>query len=133
MGRIKIECFDKKIKLRKIEKAVYTVLGQVSHFLVELVFQDGEGITALNRNTRNVDSITDVLSYPSLDGIKGKILLPKDCPTEMEGKYIFLGSIVLCEEKILELVTRKPIYPSESEINENPPSRSAKLRIAQKV
>ena len=30
------------------------------------------------------------------------------------------------EEKILELVTRKPIYPSESEINENPPSRSAK-------
>ena len=100
MGRIKIECFDKKIKLGKIEKAVYNVLGQVSHFLVELVFQDGEGITALNRNTRNVDSITDVLSYPSLDGIKGKILLPQDCPTEMEGKYIFLGSIVLCEEKI---------------------------------
>ena len=100
MGRIKIECFDKKIKLRKIEKAVYKVLGQVSNFLVELVFQDGESITALNRNTRNVDSITDVLSYPSLDGIRGKILLPQDCPTELEGRYIFLGSIVLCEEKI---------------------------------
>lgn len=38
-----------------------------------------------------------------------------------------------CEEKILELVTKKPIYPSENEINENPPSRSAKLRIAKKV
>ncbi len=38
-----------------------------------------------------------------------------------------------CEEKILELVNRKPIYPSEDEIKENPPSRSAKLRIAQKV
>ena len=102
MGKIKIECFNKKIKLRKLAKAVYKTLGQESCFKVELVFQDGEGITALNKNTRNVDSITDVLSYPSLDGIKGKILKPQDCPTELEGKYIFLGSIVLCEEKIKE-------------------------------
>lgn len=102
MGKLKIECFDKKIKLRKIEKAVYKVLGQVAYFKAELVFQDGESITALNRNTRNVDSITDVLSYPSLDGIRGKILHPEDCPTELEGKYIFMGSIVLCEDKIRE-------------------------------
>ena len=102
MGKLKIEFFDKKIKLRKIEKAVYKVLGQVAYFKAELVFQDGESITALNRNTRNVDSITDVLSYPSLDGIRGKILHPEDCPTELEGKYIFMGSIVLCEDKIRE-------------------------------
>ena len=38
-----------------------------------------------------------------------------------------------CEEKILELVNKKPILPSEEEIRENPPSRSAKLRIARKV
>ena len=100
MGKLKIECFDKKIKLRKIAKAVYKTLGQKAYFKAELVFQDGDGITALNRNTRGVDSITDVLSYPSLDGIRGKILSPEDCPTELEGKYIFLGSIVLCEEKI---------------------------------
>ena len=102
MGKIKIECFNKKIKLRKVAKAVYKTLGQISKFKVELVFQDGDGITALNKTTRNVDSITDVLSYPSLDGIKCKILKPEDCPTELEGKYIFLGSIVLCEEKIKE-------------------------------
>ena len=100
MGKLLIECFDKKLKLKKLAKAVYKTLGQVACFKVELVFQDGEGITALNRNTRGVDSVTDVLSYPSLDGIKGKILRPEDCPTELEGKYIFLGSIVLCEEKI---------------------------------
>ncbi len=100
MGKLKIECLDRKIKLRKIAKAVYSTLGQKSYIKAELVFQDGEGITALNRNTRGVDSITDVLSYPSLDGIRGKILFPDDCPTELEGKYIFLGSIVLCEEKI---------------------------------
>ena len=100
MGKLKIECFDKKVKLRKLAKAVYKTLGQTAYFKVELVFQDGEGITALNRNTRGVDSVTDVLSYPSLDGIKGKVLKPEDCPTELEGKYIFLGSIVLCEDKI---------------------------------
>lgn len=38
-----------------------------------------------------------------------------------------------CEEKILELVNKKPILPSEAEIKENPPSRSAKLRIAKKI
>ena len=59
-------------------------------------------MTALNRTTRGVDSITDVLSYTSLDGIKGRVLVPDDCLTELEGKYIFLGSIVLCEEKIRE-------------------------------
>lgn len=100
MAKLKIECFDKKVKLRKLAKAVYKTLGQTAYFKVELVFQDGEGITALNRNTRGVDSVTDVLSYPSLDGIKGKVLKPEDCPTELEGKYIFLGSIVLCEDKI---------------------------------
>ena len=38
-----------------------------------------------------------------------------------------------CEEKFLELVNRKPIYPTEDEIKENPPSRSAKLRVAEKI
>ena len=102
MGKLLIECFDKKLKLKKLAKAVYKTLGQVACFKVELVFQDGDSMTALNKNTRNVDSITDVLSYPSLDGIRGKILRPQDCPTELEGKYIFLGSIVLCEDKIRE-------------------------------
>ena len=100
MAKLKIECLDRKIRLHRVAKAVYRTLGQTANIKVELVFQDGEGITALNRNTRGVDSITDVLSYPSLDGIRGKILRPEDCPTELEGKYIFLGSIVLCEEKI---------------------------------
>jgi len=100
MAKLRIECIDRKIKLRKISKAVYKTLGQVSNFKVELIFEDSEGIHNLNATTRGVDSVTDVLSYPSLDGIRGKVLFPEDCVTEMEGKYIFLGSIVLCESKI---------------------------------
>ncbi len=35
-----------------------------------------------------------------------------------------------CPPPVLELVNKKPITATEQEINENPPSRSAKLRIA---
>jgi len=38
--------------------------------------------------------------------------------------------ICTCPPPILELVNKKPIMATEQEINENPPSRSAKLRIA---
>ncbi len=100
MGKIIIECFEKKLKLKKIAKAVYKILGQKSKLKVELVFEDNDGMQGLNHSTRGIDSVTDVLSYPSLDGIKGKVLMPEDCRTELEGKYIFLGSIVLCEDKI---------------------------------
>jgi probable rRNA maturation factor len=100
MGKLLLESLAKKVKTRKITKAVYKVLGQKAYLKAELVFQDSMGIHDLNRITRGVDSVTDVLSYPSLDGIRGKILFPEDCVTELEGKYIFIGSIVLCEEKI---------------------------------
>ena len=33
----------------------------------------------------------------------------------------------------LKLFTKKPIYPSEEEIESNPRARSAKLRIAEKI
>lgn len=100
MARLFIESLDKKVRVRKLAKTVHKVLGQKSNLKVELVFQDGEGMQQLNYNTRGVDKVTDVLSYPSLEGQKGKILYPEDCLTELEGKFIFLGSIVLCEERV---------------------------------
>lgn len=102
MGKLKIESLEKKVKTRKIAKAVYTVLEQKAKLKAELVFLKEEEMHALNNTTRGVDKVTDVLSYPSLDGIKGVILDPSNCVTEMDGRYIFLGSIVLCEEKIRE-------------------------------
>ena len=102
MGKLKLECLDKKIKVRKLAKAVYKTLGQKAFFKAEIVFQDAEQMQYLNNSTRGVDSITDVLSYPSMGGIRGKILTPNECKTELEGKYIFLGSIVLCDQKIRE-------------------------------
>ncbi len=41
--------------------------------------------------------------------------------------------ICTCEPPILEVITKKPIVASEKEVKENPPSRSAKLRIARRI
>ena len=49
-----------------------------------------------------MDRVTDVLSYPSLEGIKGEVLKRENYLTQLDGKYLFLGSIVLCEDKIKE-------------------------------
>ena len=39
-----------------------------------------------------------------------------------------------CEgEPIVKILTKKPLVPSEEEVNTNPPSRSAKFRVAQKM
>ena len=102
MGKLVIESLQKKLKLRKLAKAVYTALGQKARIKAELVFESEDGIQILNKRERGVDSVTDVLSFPSLDGIKGVVLKPENCFTEMDGGYIFIGSIVLCEEKIKE-------------------------------
>lgn len=48
------------------------------------------------------------------------------CPPELP--------ICQCDnEPTLKVITRKPLYPSEMEISNNPRSRSAKLRVAEKI
>jgi 16S rRNA (cytosine1402-N4)-methyltransferase len=48
------------------------------------------------------------------------------CPAEFP--------VCRCDGKAkIKIVTRKPIVPSEKEVNENPRSRSAKLRVAEKL
>jgi len=48
------------------------------------------------------------------------------CPPELP--------ICRCEAKtVAKILTRKPILPSEEEVEENPRSRSAKLRVAEKI
>lgn len=102
MGKLVLECVGKRIVYKKLSQAVIEILGQTENFKAEVVFTDAEGIKKLNRETRGIDKVTDVLSYPSLDGIRGKVLRKKDCLTELDGGYIFLGSIVLCEDRIKE-------------------------------
>ena len=116
MGRLVLECVERRLHLSKLASAVHTTLLQTANIKAEIVFTDAETMQNLNRSTRGVDRVTDVLSYPSLNGIRGVLLQPKNCVTEMDGKYIFIGSIVLCEEKIKEQA--KELEHSEKEETE---------------
>ena len=100
MARLKIECFDEKLNLRKLAKAVYSTLGQTDNLKAEIVFYSAEDMQKLNAESRKVDKVTDVLSFPTLDGIRGKVVKSEDYPMENDGKYTVVGSIVLCNEKI---------------------------------
>jgi 16S rRNA (cytosine1402-N4)-methyltransferase len=48
------------------------------------------------------------------------------CPPEVP-------ACVCGHKRILEVVTRKPIVPTETEIQQNPRARSAKLRVAERI
>ena len=71
------------------------------------------------------DGIISVISFHSLeDRIVKKIL-------KFESQKCRCNEMICkCPPPKIELVNKKPIMASEEEIKENPPSRSAKLRIA---
>lgn len=102
MGKLVIDVEQKKPNFNKIASAVYKSLNQKENLKAELVYLNAVDMQKLNNESRGVDRVTDVLSFPSLDGIRNKILDKKEFSTEVDGKYLFIGSIVLCEDKIKE-------------------------------
>ena len=57
----------------------------------------------MNRELRSVDAVTDVLSFPSLDGIYGKKFLKKEFTADWdENGNLFIGSIAICVKRAEE-------------------------------
>ena len=104
MGKLVIESLQKKLKLRKLAKAVYTVLGQKAKIKAELVFESEDGIQILNKRERGVDSVTDVLSFPYLDDIRGRDVKKEDFPDDIDDETdsVLVGSICICKERAKE-------------------------------
>lgn len=93
----------------------FTALGLIGEAAVEVEFVSKEEIRQLNARTREVDKVTDVLSYPMLDEIKE--FIPENYPYDSEEGKVMLGSIVICgdvaEEQAKEYghsVTREQTY-----------------------
>ncbi|MFA6988967.1 MAG: 16S rRNA (cytosine(1402)-N(4))-methyltransferase RsmH [Candidatus Gastranaerophilaceae bacterium] len=77
-----------------------------------------------------IDARITVISFHSLEdrvvkGVFKKYSSNCNCPP--------MQMICSCEPKKLELINKKPITAESEEIKQNPPSRSAKLRIAKRV
>ena len=86
-----------------VERAFEGEFSSDAPLAAEIVFVDGEEIRRLNRENRGKDAVTDVLSFPSLDGIRGKKILKKHFPYEVdEDGAIFAGSIAICTQRATE-------------------------------
>ncbi len=84
-------------------EALYGVAEGDTPLAVEIVFVGEEEIRALNLDQRGIDRVTDVLSFPSMDGIFQAPILAEEQGEELdeEGR-LFLGSIVICEKRARE-------------------------------
>ena len=70
---------------------------------VEILFVDGEEIRRLNREMRDTDKVTDVLSFPALDGVKGQPIKGAEHPYEIdENGELLVGSIAICQDRAKE-------------------------------
>jgi 16S rRNA (cytosine1402-N4)-methyltransferase len=81
-------------------------------------------------NLADINAIISLLSFHSLEDRLAKRTLKaysSSCRCDKN------QPICNCGGQILELVNKKPIMASEEELKINPPSRSAKLRIARKI
>lgn len=65
---------------------------------VEVVIVGKDEIKELNGQFRSTDKVTDVLSFPSLDGIFKKRIKGEHFPFDIEDGVLNVGSIAVCKE-----------------------------------
>jgi len=89
--------------VRALENAMQGFVQTDVPLCVEVIFVDGKEIRRLNREMRDTDKVTDVLSFPSIDGVKGQVIRGADFPYEIdeEGNLV-IGSIAICCERAKE-------------------------------
>ena len=104
MSVFAIECegFD-AYRLKEFERALGALAESDCPLFAEISLVGEEEIRTLNRTYRNCDRVTDVLSFPALDGIRDRVLRAAEHPfeTDEEGR-LFLGSIAICTARAKE-------------------------------
>lgn len=98
-------CFDSDLPEEGLARLAQALEGlwEGDDLSAELLLVSEEEIRQLNTRERGVDSVTDVLSFPSMDGIKGQPILAEEHGEELdEDGNVFLGSIVICEKRARE-------------------------------
>ena len=103
MRKLIIQCEDENFDVSLLEQFGAQDVDTDATLCMELVFTDEEGIRSLNASTRGKDAVTDVLSFPNLEGIRGVPLRKEDFPFDIDEEgALFLGSVVICRERAAE-------------------------------
>jgi 16S rRNA (cytosine1402-N4)-methyltransferase len=106
-------------------KAFLAVRGEINGELLRLLELLESALGALKAGGR-----MGVISFHSLEDRKVKNFFREKnkvcvCPPE--------APICRCEGRMVNLLTRKAVAPGSEELRSNPPSRSAKLRVVEKL
>jgi len=104
-------------KIEVTEELKNTIEAVIDHALKEekveipceisIIFIDNEEIRDINRENRNIDRVTDVLSFPMLNYPKGKVFKEAYIgyefePSDLDEGNLVLGDIALSLEKAKE-------------------------------
>ena len=90
------------VSVSELTKEVYKTLNQKENLSAEVIFVSEEEIKQLNNDNRQINEITDVLSFPTLDGQRNKTIKAKDYPLDVIDNRVFLGSIAVCLKRAKE-------------------------------
>lgn len=87
----------------KIEAALSDFVQTDVPLKIECEFVDEEEIRRLNSEMRGIDKVTDVLSFPELENIKGKPIQKAEHPFELdEDGALLIGSLAVCVKRAKE-------------------------------
>ena len=114
-----------KEKIHPATRTFQAIRIEVNHELQNIKNTLNEVLTLLS-----VGAIISVISFHSLED-----RLVKQCFKYYSAKCRCKPTdpVCRCKPPMLELINKKPITATEEEISVNPPSRSAKLRVAKKI
>ena len=114
-----------KEKIHPATRTFQAIRIEVNHELQNIKNTLNDVLTLLS-----IDAIISVISFHSLED-----RLVKQCFKYYASKCRCKPNepVCHCKPPMLELINKKPIMASEDEVKENPPSRSAKLRVAKKI
>ena len=97
---------DEKIKddLMRVYDKIAEVLSMPKKVKINLTFVDEKEIRELNKTTRNIDKVTDVLTYPYIDVKVGEKIKLKDYVFDIdpEDKTLTIGDIYICTKRAEE-------------------------------
>lgn len=90
---------DKLVNAKLLEVALEKTGNNVENLAVGVLFVSSFKIKKLNKKSRQINKVTDVLSFPMLEGKKFEFL--QDCDEERDpfSEELYLGDIVICKTR----------------------------------
>lgn len=92
-----------KEQTERLQDALCGIASSDKELSVEVCLVSEEEIRRLNHEQRNIDRVTDVLSFPSMELNVGEEIMADEHGEELdEEDRLFLGSVAVCEKRARE-------------------------------